>query len=118
MAPQKLLGPDKVFGALSDLTRVRIINLLSKGELCVCDLVELLKIPQPTASRHLAYLRRANWVATEKRGFWTFYALKPTSSWFMIQILKSISVAADEVSILKKDLQSRSKLKKRPQSCC
>ncbi len=47
---------------LADPTRVRLLNLLAAGELCVCDLVGVLGLPQPTVSRHLAYLRRIGWV--------------------------------------------------------
>jgi ArsR family transcriptional regulator len=47
---------------LADPTRVRLLNLLAAGELCVCDLVGVLALPQPTVSRHLAYLRRVGWV--------------------------------------------------------
>lgn len=51
---------DLVFRAVADPTRLRILNLLRGGECCVCELVDSLRVPQPKASRHLAYLRRAN----------------------------------------------------------
>jgi DNA-binding transcriptional ArsR family regulator len=57
-----------MFRAFSDRTRLRILHLLSEGELCVGDLVGVLRVPQPTASRHLAYLRRAGLVVTRKNG--------------------------------------------------
>ena len=72
-----------MFRAFSDPTRLRILHLLLDGELCVGDLVKILKVPQPTASRHLAYLRRAGLVATRRNGLWNYYALKlakPTST--------------------------------------
>jgi ArsR family transcriptional regulator len=68
-----------VFRALADPTRVRIVQLLRGGALCVGDLVSVLRVPQPTASRHLAYLRRSGLVRDEKRGHWAFYALAPAS---------------------------------------
>ena len=49
---------ESLFKALADATRLRILGLLLTGEVCVCDIHESLKIPQPKASRHLAYLRR------------------------------------------------------------
>ena len=52
---------ETLFKALADATRLRILGLLLTGEVCVCDIHESLKIPQPKASRHLAYLRRAGW---------------------------------------------------------
>jgi ArsR family transcriptional regulator, arsenate/arsenite/antimonite-responsive transcriptional repressor len=51
---------------LADPTRVRLLNLLAAGELCVCDLVSVLQLPQPTVSRHLAYLRRSGWVEASR----------------------------------------------------
>ena len=49
---------DALFKGFADSTRLRILNLLAAGELCVCDMVNILRLPQPTVSRHLAYLRR------------------------------------------------------------
>jgi ArsR family transcriptional regulator len=51
---------------LADPTRIRLLNLLAAGELCVCDLVGVLQLPQPTVSRHLAYLRRSGWVEASR----------------------------------------------------
>ena len=56
------------FKALSDETRLRIINLLSGGELCVGDLTHALKMPQSTVSRHIAFLKNAGLVTGRKRG--------------------------------------------------
>jgi ArsR family transcriptional regulator, arsenate/arsenite/antimonite-responsive transcriptional repressor len=64
-----------IFRALSDRTRLRILNLLRGGELCVCHLVSVLDVPQPTASRHLSYLRRAGLVVARKDGLWSYYRL-------------------------------------------
>ena len=65
----------RVFKALADPTRVRIVGLLLGGEVCVCHIHETLGIPQSKASRHLAYLRRAGIVDGEKRGLWVYYRL-------------------------------------------
>ena len=65
------------FAALADPTRARIVGLLTGGEVCVCHLHETLRIPQSKASRHLAYLRRAGLVETEKRGLWVWYRVDP-----------------------------------------
>jgi ArsR family transcriptional regulator len=53
---------DTLFKGFADPTRIRILSLLAAGELCVCDMVDVLRLPQPTVSRHLAYLRRAGLV--------------------------------------------------------
>ena len=65
----------RTFKALSDETRLRIMALLSKGELCVCDLMEILALPQSTVSRHLATLRHAQLVEDRRQGVWMFYRL-------------------------------------------
>lgn len=84
---------ETVFRALSDRTRLRILNLLRAGELCVCDLVDVLDVPQPTASRHLAYLRRAGLVLARKEGLWHFYRLSPCTSQFHEKLLECLAVS-------------------------
>jgi ArsR family transcriptional regulator len=54
------------YKALADPTRLRILALLVEGEVCVCDIHDTLRLPQPTASRHLAYLRRTGLVVTRR----------------------------------------------------
>jgi ArsR family transcriptional regulator len=66
---------DAIFRAFADPTRLRILNLLAAGELCVCDIVEILALPQPTVSRHLAYLRRAELVETTREWKFAHYRL-------------------------------------------
>ncbi len=68
---------DLLFRAFADPTRLRILHLLTPGELCVCDLVDVLRAPQPKVSRHLAYLRRAGLVVARREGLWTHYQLVP-----------------------------------------
>ena len=70
----------QIFKALSDPIRLRIVLLLqSEGELCVCDLMAVLKLPQSTVSRHLAYLKRSCWVDTRRQGVWMYYQLSRES---------------------------------------
>ena len=64
-----------IYAALADPTRLRILSLLSEGEICVCHLHASLDVPQPTASRHLAYLRKAGLVETRRDGVWMHYRL-------------------------------------------
>lgn len=70
----------QIFKALSDPIRLRIILLLqAEGELCVCDLMAVLKLPQSTVSRHLAYLKRSCWVDIRREGTWMHYQLSRES---------------------------------------
>jgi len=66
---------EKLFQALGDATRLRILGLLMAGEVCVCDIHQSLRISQPKASRHLAYLRRAGLVEARREGLWMHYRL-------------------------------------------
>ncbi|HEX9058831.1 MAG TPA: metalloregulator ArsR/SmtB family transcription factor [Clostridia bacterium] len=61
--------------ALSDETRLRIINLLYEKELCVCDIMETLQISQTKASRHLTYLKNAGLVKDRKYAQWAYYKM-------------------------------------------
>ena len=70
---------DLLFKGFADPTRIRILNLLVPGELCVCDLVELLDVPQSTISRHLRYLHRAGLVEVSRDWKFAHYRLaEPT----------------------------------------
>ncbi|HKY22218.1 MAG TPA: metalloregulator ArsR/SmtB family transcription factor [Vicinamibacterales bacterium] len=73
----RLTTLEDAFKAFADPTRLRILGLLAGGEICVCHIHECLGIPQPTASRHLAYLRKKGLVRTRKEGLWVHYALAP-----------------------------------------
>ncbi|MGD9722698.1 MAG: ArsR/SmtB family transcription factor [Pirellulales bacterium] len=68
---------DRLFRAFSDRTRLRILHMLLGGELCVCHIVDVLGVPQPKASRHLAYLRKVGLVRARKEGRWSYYKLAP-----------------------------------------
>jgi ArsR family transcriptional regulator len=66
-----------LFQALADRTRLRLINLMARGEVCVCFFVEVLGENQPKISRHLAYLRNAGLVQARREGKWMHYRLLP-----------------------------------------
>lgn len=70
----------QVYAALADPTRLRILALLRDGEVCVCDIHASLDVPQPTASRHLAYLRKAGLVDARRAGTWMHYRLLPVDN--------------------------------------
>ena len=64
---------ESLFKALADKTRLRILALLGNNEVCVCHIHDSLGVPQPTVSRHLAYLRRAGLVDARRDGVWMHY---------------------------------------------
>lgn len=95
----KTLAPappaNRLFRAFSDPTRRRILQLLRKGELCVGDLVEILRVPQAKASRHLAYLRKVGLTASREKGLWCFYSLAPARSALHRKLLESLDGCAE-----------------------
>lgn len=65
-----------LFKSLSEETRLRILVLLQEhGELCICDLMAALDLPQSTVSRHVAYLKNAGWLQDRRGGVWMYYSL-------------------------------------------
>jgi len=66
---------ERIFKGLADTNRLRILNLLLHGELCVCDIQHVLASPQPNVSRHLTYLRNSGLVLDRREGFRVYYRL-------------------------------------------
>ncbi len=106
---------DLAFRAFSDWNRLRIVNLLRGGELCVCDLVDVLGLPQPVASKHLAYLRRAKLVASRREGLWVYYQLAPARLEFHQKLFEAVAASASQAPQLANDLK---RLATRGKSCC
>jgi ArsR family transcriptional regulator, arsenate/arsenite/antimonite-responsive transcriptional repressor len=71
---------ENVYKALADKTRLRILGLLGNNEVCVCHIHDTLGLPQPTVSRHLAYLRNSGLVAVRRDGVWMHYRLSGSLS--------------------------------------
>jgi ArsR family transcriptional regulator, arsenate/arsenite/antimonite-responsive transcriptional repressor len=67
----------RLFAALADRTRLRLLNLMNGREVCVCYFVEILRQSQPKISRHLAYLRNAGVVNARREGKWMHYSIEP-----------------------------------------
>jgi len=95
---------ETVFKALADATRLRILGLLLTGEVCVCHIHDALKIPQPKASRHLAYLRRTKLVAARRSGTWMHYRLAHLSDPVLATIERAVTHALQHQPIVQKDL--------------
>jgi ArsR family transcriptional regulator len=97
---------DLLFRAFSDRTRLRILNLLrDRDEICVCDLMRVLELPQAKVSRHLAYLRKAGLVTGRKEQQWMHYRLMPAKGRFHAKLLDCLSSCMREVPTLKTDRQ-------------
>jgi ArsR family transcriptional regulator len=94
---------DLMFRAFSDRTRLRILHLLQDGEVCVGDLVGVLRLPQPTVSRHLAYLRRAGMVHVRKDGLWVFYGLAVPATAFHEKLLACLGACFADVPEIARD---------------
>src|SRR5208337_1751582 len=77
----------RLFAALSDPTRLRLLNLMDGREVCVCYFVEILRQSQPKISRHLAYLRRAGIVSARREGKWMHYRMEPPKDTAMATVL-------------------------------
>lgn len=112
-----LLNVNLLFRAFSDRTRLRILHLLRGGEVCVGDLVKVLRVPQPTASRHLAYLRRAGLVRTRKQGLWTYYSLAPVRGEFHRSLLDCLGTCFREIPELEADARRYARIQKAG-GCC
>ena len=103
-AADKSSRVDLVFRAFSDRTRLRVLNLLQHREvLCVCEIVELLQLPQAKVSRHLAYLRRAGLVSGRKDGLWVYYRLAKPRGEFHRKVLECLSCCLSQVPELRRD---------------
>lgn len=108
---------DLTFRAFADPIRLRILNLVQGGELCVCDLVAVLKLPQPTVSRHLSYLRRAGLVRVRQDRSWNFYQLAPARSTFHKKMLECLVTCYADVPEMAQD-RSRAQQVRRRGGCC
>ena len=106
-----------MFRAFSDPIRLRILSLVRPGELCVCDLVAILELPQPTISRHLSYLRRAALVTVRQERSWNFYELAPARSAFHTKLLECLGSCFRDVPQLARDAKRARDLRKRS-GCC
>src|SRR5438045_7420258 len=99
-----------LFQALGDRTRLRILGLLLTGEVCVCDIHESLKIPQPKASRHLAYLRRSGLVDTRREGLWIHYRLGKLADPVMAAIVDAVRHALTHVDTVHREDRKSTRL--------
>ena len=102
----------RLFAALADRTRLRLLNLMTDREVCVCYFVEILRQPQPKISRHLAYLRNAGIVDARRDGKWMHYSIDRPKDPIAAAIL-DVALAS-----LKSDAQMQADLARLGQACC
>ena len=114
MINRQLSDMERLFKALADSTRLRILGLLVTGEVCVCHIHESLKIPQPKASRHLAYLRQAGLVETRRDGLWIHYRMARLPDPVLATISDAVRHALTHVDSVHRDAQ---RLQKKT-GCC
>jgi ArsR family transcriptional regulator len=103
----------ELFKAFADPVRLRLLNLLADGEVCVCHLHEALDLPQSTVSRHLAYLRRRGLVVGRKDGLWVHYRLARPADALHRHLIGSLKECSGRIETLDQD---RQRLDRRP--CC
>lgn len=108
---------DLMFRAFSDRTRLRILSLIQKREFCVGDIVEILQVPQPRVSRHLAYLRKAQLVTVRKAGIWSYYSIAAAETAFQAKLLSCLGNCFSEVPQIQADLARAMEIKKTG-GCC
>jgi ArsR family transcriptional regulator len=111
----------EIFQALSDPTRLRLLNLLEqKGGICVCELVDALRVPQYNVSRHLQVLRQTGFVEDERRGKWVYYRLRRPLEPFQKTLLRALEGLRAEREDFEEDAaRARQRLKlRRDGQCC
>lgn len=80
-----------IFKVLSDANRLQILDMLSCGEMCACEILEKFKITQPTLSHHMKVLLENNLVSARKEGNWTHYTLNKTKMSEIAEFVNTIS---------------------------
>lgn len=107
---------EDILKACADRNRIRILKLLEKRKLCVCEIAFVLGITQPSVSRHLRKLKRAGLIETEQDSFWTNHFLKPGNK-YAEAISYSMKEWLNNDNIIKRDLIKVNKAN-REKLCC
>jgi ArsR family transcriptional regulator len=91
--------------ALSDENRLRAIMMLSGGELCVCQIIQMLGLAPSTVSKHMSILRQAGLVQTRKDGRWMHYRLADNQKDAVCEILEWLKKHLEKNAVVKKDIK-------------
>ena len=105
MAEKNAFDPELFFAALADRTRLRLLNLMSGGEVCVCFLADTLGTNDPKISRHLAYLKRAGLVKGRRDGKWMHYSIDAPAGAAAKRIFDDTLKMLGEDKAMRKDLE-------------
>ena len=108
---------DLLFKAFADETRLRLLSLVSRGELCVCDLMEVLGVPQSKVSQHLAALRSAGLVTARREGRWKHYTLARPGGRVHARLLSCLGDCLAELVVLKRDQEKLRKILRAKENC-
>jgi len=103
----------ELFKAFADPVRLRLLNLIAGGEVCVCHLHEALDLPQSTVSRHLAYLRQRGLVLGRKEGLWVHYRLAKPVGELHRRLVDCLGACSKDIETLTLDKQRLDK-----KTCC
>ena len=106
-----------MFRAFADETRLRLLHLLRDDEVCVGDIVEILALPQPTVSRHLAHLRRAGLIAARRDGVWRYYRLAPPGTDLHEHLVACLGTCFQDVPVIQADIERARAVRARG-GCC
>jgi len=112
MPDVSMAAMEHLFAGLADRTRLRLLNLMAEQEVCVCYFVEILDAPQPTISRHLAYLRRAGLVKARREGKWMHYRIAAPENRLARQLL------IDTLRWLSEDKEMQKDRARLNRACC
>ncbi|MBF0189051.1 MAG: metalloregulator ArsR/SmtB family transcription factor [Magnetococcales bacterium] len=115
------MQPENLFKLLSDVTRLRaLILIMREQELCVCELVYALEVPQPSISRNLARLRQEGIVDSRRRGTWVHYRLHHALPQWAVSVLETVRDGVQETPLYQQDWQRLQTMNDRPErgGCC
>lgn len=108
----------KVYKCLCDELRLRVLNLLKDGPLCVCHLVEILECNQIKMSKQLRYMKELGMVKDERQAQWIIYRLADPDHPLLEKNLRCLQDCAAEELHFREDLKKRAAIVRRVESCC
>jgi ArsR family transcriptional regulator len=104
---------DKLYKCLCDLQRLRILNLLKQGPLCVCHLQEILNETQVKTSKQLQYMKKLGFVVAKREGIWMVYSLSGPTHPLLLANLDCLNNKSSEYPCFSDDLMKRSAILQR-----
>ncbi len=106
-----------VFKVLGDITRVRILKMLTRRKMCVCEIAFVLGISQPAVSKQLKKMVKAGLLDCEQEGFWTNYFINPKNR-YAKKLLEILAQWLNDEAVVKKDLKMAEKADRKKLYCC